>query len=80
MSESEKSNRDHLPLRRAFVKASTAAAVVGFLGACKTAETAQGPPVVALTKEARAQMTATQILEKWTEGNVRFREGRENPA
>ena len=78
MSESEKSNLDHLPSRRVFVKTSTAAAV-GLLGAwgAKPAETAaQEPPVVALTKEARDQMTADQILEKWKEGNRRFREGR----
>ena len=79
MSESEKSNLDHLPSRRVFVKTSTAAAAVGLLGAwgAKPAETAaEEPPVVALTKEARDQMTADQILEKWKEGNRRFREGR----
>ena len=32
---------------------------------------------MALTKEARDQMTADQILEKWKEGNRRFREGRQ---
>ena len=83
MSESEKSHLDHLPSRRAFAKASAAAAVVGLLGGCKAGETmlpetasAQARPVVALTKEARDQMTADQILAKWKEGNVRFREGR----
>ena len=80
MSESEKSNLDHLPSRRVFMKASTAAAAVGLFGAwgAKPAETAaaEEPPVVALTKEARDQMTADQILEKWKEGNRRFREGR----
>jgi len=80
MSESEKSNLNHLPSRRVFVKASTAAAAVGLFGAwgAKPAETAaaEEPPVVALTKEARDQMTADQILEKWKEGNLRFREGR----
>jgi carbonic anhydrase len=34
---------------------------------------------VALTKEARDQMTADQILAQWKEGNVRFREGRMIP-
>ena len=79
MSESEKSNLDHLSSRRVFVKTSTAAAAVGLLGAwsAQPAETAaEEPPVVALTKEARDQMTADQILEKWKEGNLRFREGR----
>jgi carbonic anhydrase len=79
MSEAEKSNLDHLPSRRVFVKASTAAAAVGLLGAwgAKPVETAaEEPPVMALTKEARDQMTADQILEKWKEGNLRFREGR----
>ena len=33
MSESEKSNPDHLPSRRVFVKTSTAATAVGLLGA-----------------------------------------------
>ncbi len=84
MSESEKSNLGHLPSRRAFIKTSTVAAAVGLLCAhgAKAAETkpaettaAQGP-VVALTKEARDQMTADQIVAKWKEGNVRFREGR----
>jgi carbonic anhydrase len=85
MFESEKSTSDHMPSRRAFVKTSTMAAAVGLLGVCgataaetKPAETtaAQDPPAVALTKEARDQMTADQILAKWKEGNVRFREGR----
>ena len=77
MSEFEKSQLDHLSSRRVFVTTSTAAAV-GLLGAwgAKPAETAtEEPPVVALTKEARDQMTADQILEKWKEGNRRFREG-----
>ena len=63
MSESAKSHLDHLPSRRVFVKTSTAAAV-GLLGAwgAQPAETAaQEPPVVALTKAARDQMTADQI-------------------
>src|SRR5262245_50548238 len=85
MSESEKRNLDHLSSRRTFVKRSSLAAAVGLLGAygAKAAEmkpsdtgTAQEPPTVALTKEARDQMTADQILAKWKEGNVRFREGR----
>lgn len=85
MSESEKSNLGHLPSRRTFIKTSTVAAAVGLLGAygAKAAETkpaettaAQEPPVVVLTKEARDQMTADQIVAKWKEGNVRFREGR----
>ncbi len=81
MSESDTSSHDQLPLRRTFVKASTAAAVVGLLGACRSADlattgTGQEPSVVALTKEARNQMTPDQILTKWKEGNLRFREGR----
>ena len=85
MSEPEKCSLDHLLSRRVFVKTSTVAAAVGLLGASgalaaetKPAETAdaQGPPVGALTKEARDQMTADQILQKWKDGNVRFREGR----
>ena len=36
---------------------------------------AQEPPA-ALTKEARDKMTADQIIAKWKEGNLRFREGR----
>ena len=66
MSESEKSNLDPLSSRRVFVKTSTAVAAVGLLGAwgAKPAETAtEEPPVVALTKAARDQMTADQILE-----------------
>ena len=50
MSAPEKSNLDHLPSRRVFVKASTAAAAVGLFGAwgAKPAETAaaEEPPVV----------------------------------
>jgi len=83
MSESDKRNLGHVPSRRAFVTTSTAAAMVGLLGACKAtgmnpAESgaAQDTSVVALTKDARDQMTPDQILEKWKEGNVRFREGR----
>jgi len=85
MSESKKCNLDHFLSRRAFVKTSSAATVVGVLGAWgakaaepKPAETAaaQDLPVAVLTKEARDQMTADQILAKWKQGNVRFREGR----
>jgi len=36
----------------------------------------QEPPVMALTKEARDQMTPGQILAMWKHGNLRFREGR----
>ncbi len=72
MPESEERSLDHVPSRRAFVATSAAAAAVGLLGACATA---QDPPVGALTKEARDRMTADQILAKWKEGNVRFREG-----
>jgi carbonic anhydrase len=82
MLESDESDRDHVSSRRVFVTTSTAAAVVGLLSACtgaamKPTETAaaQEPPV-ALTKAARDQMTADQIIAKWKEGNVRFREGR----
>src|SRR5215831_11674440 len=78
MSESAKSKLEHLSSRRVFVTTSTAAAVglLGALGAKPTETAAEEPPVVALTKEARDQMTADQILEKWKEGNLRFREGR----
>jgi len=77
MSESAKSKLEHLSSRRVFVTTSTAAAVglLGALGAKPTETAAEEPPVVALTKEARDQMTADQILEKWKEGNRRFREG-----
>jgi len=80
MAESGKCNlhhHDHLPSRRAFVKTSTAAAL-GLLGAWaakpETAAAQEGP--AALTREARDKMTADQILTKWKEGNLRFREGR----
>ena len=86
MSEPDKANPDHSPSRRTFLTTSTAAAALGVLAACssKPAETTkpvevaapQEPPVVALTKEARDQMTPDQILAKWKEGNIRFREGR----
>jgi hypothetical protein len=36
-------------------------------------------PVVALTKEARDQMTPDSIIAKLREGNTRFREGRKIP-
>jgi carbonic anhydrase len=78
MSKSGEYNLDRLPSRRAFVKRSTTAAI-GLLGAwgATLAETAaaEEPPVGALTKEARDRMTSDQIIEKWKEGNVRFREG-----
>jgi carbonic anhydrase len=86
MTESEKINLDRLTSRRAFVTTSTAAAAIGLLSACnakpedtKPAEVAavpQEPPVVALTKEARDQMTPDSIIQKWKDGNARFREGR----
>jgi carbonic anhydrase len=86
MSESEKTNLDRLPSRRAFLTTSAAAAALGLLAACDTkpaetkpAEVAappQEPPIVVLTKEARDQMTADQIIAKWKDGNTRFREGR----
>ena len=60
------------------MKTSTAAAV-GLLGAWAArpqTAAAQEPAVGALTKEARDKMTADQIIEKWKEGNQRFREGR----
>jgi carbonic anhydrase len=75
MSEREKGDLDHAPSRRAFVGMSAAMAVAGLLGACATAETQPDAPMV-LTKAARDQMTPDQILAKWKEGNVRFREGR----
>ncbi len=69
-----------LPSRRGFVKASGMAAAVGLFGAggVKAAEAvaAKSSQVVALTKEARDKMTADQIINKWKEGNRRFREGR----
>jgi len=57
---------------------STAAAVglLGAWGARPQVAFAQEAPVVALTREARDKMTADQILAKWKEGNLRFREGR----
>lgn len=86
MAESDRSNRGHAPSRRAFVKTSTVAAAIGLLGACsvkppetRLAETAapgREPGVVPLTKHERDRMTADQILEKWKEGNLRFRQGR----
>ena len=85
MSESAKRNQDPMLSRRVFFKRSTAAAAFGLLGApgVKADETkpagspaVQEPPVVALTKEARDRMTPDQIIEKWKEGNLRFREGR----
>ena len=90
MSDSEKINPNRPASRRAFVKTSTAAAAIGLLAACgskeadtkaveiKPAESAvpQAPSMMALTKEARDQMTPDQILAKLKEGNARFREGR----
>jgi carbonic anhydrase len=86
MTEFEKRTLDRLLSRRAFVTTSTAAAAIGVLSACnskveepKQAEVpapAQEPAVVALTKEARDQMTPDSIIEKWKAGNARFREGR----
>jgi carbonic anhydrase len=86
MTESEKRNLDRLPSRRAFVAASTAAAAIGLLSACnskadeaKPAEVPAAPPepaVVALTKEARDQMTPDSIITMLKDGNTRFREGR----
>ena len=73
MCEPEKLRVDHMPSRRAFVKTSTAAAAVGWLGSHATAQEAG---VTTLTKEARDKMTADQILAKLKEGNLRFREGR----
>ena len=86
MTKSEMRNPIRLPSRRAFVTTS-AAATIGLLSACnskadetKQAEPApaapQEPPVVALTKEARDQMTPDSIIAKLKEGNTRFREGR----
>jgi carbonic anhydrase len=85
MSESEKINPIRSPSRRVFLRTSTAAAAMGLLVGwgsneteTKAAEIAvpQEPPVVALTKEARDQMTPDQIIAMWKEGNLRFREGR----
>jgi carbonic anhydrase len=86
MTESEKRNPDRPLSRRSFVATSTAAAAMGLLSACnskadetKPAETPavpQEPAVVALTKEARDQMTPDSIIAKLKEGNTRFREGR----
>ena len=61
MSESAKSTLDHLPSRRVFVKASTAAAGAGIclVPGVRSQFVRREPPVVALTKEARDQdMTA----------------------
>ncbi len=82
MCESDKNHPEqcvHLPSRRAFVKASTAAAAAGLLGASgahAADTTAKGPVAMALTKEARDKMTPDQILQKWKDGNLRFLEGR----
>jgi len=82
MRESEKGNRDHLPRlpsRRAFITTSAVAVAAGLLrsnGAMAAGAAAeQESSIVALTKEARDQMTADQILKKWKDGNVRFVEG-----
>jgi carbonic anhydrase len=79
MCDSEEGNGGRLPSspsRRAFVKTSSAVAALGLVGGWGATAAAQDPPVVTLTKEARDQMTADQILAKWKEGNLRFREGR----
>jgi carbonic anhydrase len=80
MCESDKNKLPQLPSRRAFVKTSGAAAVIGLLGVsgAQAAEkaAAQGLSVVTLTKEARDKMSADQIIQKWKDGNQRFREGR----
>jgi len=85
MCESADSHQHSLSSRRTFIRSSTAAAAVGLLAACraeppatKPAESAvaQEPSVVALTREARDQLTADQIVQKWKDGNQRFREGR----
>ena len=86
MTESEKRDLVRLPSRRAFVTTSAAATAIGLLSACnsKPEETKQAevptvqqePPIVALAKEARDQMTPDSIIAKLKEGNTRFREGR----
>ena len=86
MTESEKRDQDRLWSRRAFVTTSTAAAAIGLLSACnskpdeakpaETPVTPEEPPIVALTKEARDQMTPDSIIAKLKDGNARFREGR----
>ncbi len=80
MCESDKNKLPQLPSRRAFVKTSGAAAVIGLLGVsgAQAAEkaAAQGSSVVTLTKEVRDKMSADQIIQKWKDGNQRFREGR----
>ena len=86
MTESEIKSLGRLRSRRAFVTTSTAAAAIGLLSACnskadetKSAEVPaapQEPAVVALTREARDQMTPDSIIAKLKEGNTRFREGR----
>ena len=82
MCESGNSDRDQLPRspsRRAFVKTSTVAAAVGLFGggaiAADAATAAQESAVVALTKQARDQLTADQIIQKWKDGNARFISG-----
>jgi carbonic anhydrase len=89
MTESENRNLDRLLSRRSFVTTSTAAAAIGLLSACnsKADETKpaeipaapQEPVIVALTKEARDQMTPDSIIAKLKDGNTRFREGRKIP-
>ena len=88
MSESEHDQRD-LASRRAFMKTSTAVAAVGILAACGVKPAAAAPmaaqavpdvldvlTVGTLTQEARDAMTPDQIVEKFKEGNARFREGK----
>ena len=87
MSESENDQRD-LASRRAFMKTSTAAAAVGLLAACGVKPAAEAPAaaavaeptlteltVGALTQETRDALTPDQIIEKFKEGNARFRTG-----
>jgi carbonic anhydrase len=79
-----------VPTRRKFMKSSTAAAAVGLLAACgakpaadaasqaaqATSDVLSDLTVGTLTAESRDAMTPDQIIEKFKEGNARFREGR----
>lgn len=76
---------DRTPSRRTFVKLSSLAAGVGWLGACSGGGTQTAPATAApalteltlppLTEARRDELSPDQILEAAKEGNRRFREG-----
>jgi len=86
---SQHHDQQAIPSRRDFMKTSTAAAAVGILAACGTrpaadaaTQAAQAEPALSdltvgtLTAESRDALTPDQVIEKFKEGNARFREGR----